>query len=62
MTTEYACAKCNTVDNREITKEPHGKDLCSYCRTGKWHGFFEQAPYDPLKDMVDNRPSNIGLD
>lgn len=64
----FACNKCNNVDLVDLVfidgKLPLNKklQLCTKCKSGKWHDKFEEKQFDPSKDIVINRPSNLGLD
>lgn len=45
----YVCDQCGNVDNAAITQGEGGGFLCMRCRTGQWHGAFEEEKYDPLE-------------
>ena len=62
----YVCSYCDCVDAVELNF-PNGvpteptEQLCALCRTGRWHGQFPRAVYDPEVDRPVNRPTGIGL-
>lgn len=63
----FVCDNCGSVDAVELAypelKVPPlslTELKCSGCQ-GKWHGQFEQKPYDPSQDLVINRATGIGL-
>lgn len=49
---KFACDKCNTVD---IDVIGDSNNICTKCRTGKWHDHFEPTKYDPKIHVVVNR-------
>lgn len=65
----YVCNKCQTVDILELNYpdgiKSNGDSVeplyCSKCRTGEWHGLFDQAKYKPGFDQVINVPNELGL-
>jgi len=62
----FVCTRCNCVDHVELAfshglpRDP-GKQLCTKCSTGSWHGRFPYATYNPYTDMVINRNTGISL-
>ena len=43
----FVCTKCNGIDNTATSGGYWGEDvkLCSECKTGEWHGRFDQRQY-----------------
>ena len=58
---EFVCEVCGCVDLVRLQVTP-GVYRCSECVTGHWHGLFPKQPYDPLKHLVVNRPSGLGME
>ena len=58
---EFVCEKCGCVDLVRLQENP-AVYHCTECTTGKWHGLFPKQPYDPLKHLVVNRPSGLGME
>ena len=65
MSRLFVCEQCNCVDNIDLAPAAiHGKHyLCSlhHPQSLKWHGEFPREPYDPLHDIVCNKPNGLGL-
>lgn len=66
MNFSFVCTRCVHVDDVDLAHsgqlpaDPE-KQLCTFCKTGTWHGLFEYLEYNPEKDMVINRPSGLSL-
>ena len=48
----FICSECGSVENSALVSNPvGGKLLCSQCKTGVWHGQFEQK--EPLPEEIE---------
>ncbi len=60
----FVCEKCNCVDCVDLAPAPvNGQFFCSLCHpvSRKWHGEFPREAYNPINDIVCNRPTGLGL-
>jgi len=52
----FACERCGNVDATILAE---GTQLCSRCRTGSWHGIWDEEKFDPAVHRgVVNRDSD----
>lgn len=56
MAISFACSKCGNVDIDTSPERDQGE--CYACRTGEWHGMFEQEAFDSSIHDVHNRTSD----
>lgn len=48
----FICSKCGTVENSSLVSNPiNGPLICSGCKTGIWHGQFEQQ--EPTQEEIE---------
>lgn len=59
----FTCDRCDTVDSSELIPQQQttSPKLCTICLGLPWHNQFPQRAYNPKVDLVNNRPSGIGL-
>lgn len=57
--TSFACDLCNTVD---IDTTGAGITICTKCREGEWHGYFEAVEFDPAIHECTNRSNSSDPD
>ena len=67
MPSLFVCYTCSTIDLIELAFPTEqfpvliSKQICTQCRSGKWHNYFERETYNPETHHVVNRPNGIGL-